>query len=457
LLVLTAASAVVTFIVQRQSGAVSATGLAFLGPRLGNAMISYWRYIGMTLWPRDLAVIYPVGRTVNLIAAVIAVAALVLVTVAVFRLSRRHHYLAIGWLWYLGTLVPVIGLVQVGMQSHADRYTYIPTIGLLVAGVWGVGDLVARSRAGRIAVLGACVIALGALAFATTHQVTLWKNTRTLFGHTLAVTRDNPGAHSCYGTALAEAGDLQAAMWHYREALRIQPENPLARNNLGTALARLGRYPEAVAEFRASLRMRSTPHTHHNLGLALFKLGRVDEAIAEYEAALRFDSDDYPTVVESGAALAAVGRLDEAEVRLRHAVELQPRDVNVRLRLAGVLARKRRVADALKEFDRVLRQSPDHPVALNDAAWLRATSPDPRSRDGELAVRLARHALDLNPHPNAQNYGTLAAACAEAGRFPDAVNAGERAVELAKAAGDPQQAGSYAQQLARYRVGKPLH
>jgi len=343
------------------------------------------------------------------------------------------------------------------MQSHADRYTYIPTIGLLVTLVWGLGDLVARSRAGRVVAASICAIVLVALAVTTSRQVARWKNTRTLFGYTLAVTRDNPVAQSCFGTALAETGEMELAIQHYREALRIQPQYPLARSNLGTALARLGRYEEALVHYRASLAMQSTAPAHHNLGLTLTKLGRMDEAIAEYEAALRLDPDDFPSVVESGATLAATGRLKEAEARLRHAVDLQPLDITVRLRLAGVLARERRVGDALVEFDHVLGLSPNDPVALNDAAWLRATSLDARHRDGALAVRLAEHARALSQRPTAQVYGTLAAAYAEAGRFPDAVRAGERAVELAKAAGQPQQISNCEQQLARYRAGKPLH
>jgi tetratricopeptide (TPR) repeat protein len=374
LFVLAAVSAVVTFIVQRKGGAVAPLELIPLGRRLANALISCWRYVGQTLWPRDLTVFYPYDQAISIVAIALAAAGLVAVTVAVLGLARKRPYLAVGWLWYLGMLIPVIGLVQVGGQAHADRYTYLPVIGLLVAVVWGYSDLVAGSRPARIAAGIAATIMLAGLALATTYQVALWKNTGTLFTHALAITRDNlvgsRMAHKHLGMALLQSGELRLAI----------------------------------------------PHLEESLGLA-----------AGYE-----DS-------------------------LRHALESNPDDLETCRLLAATLAREDRVEDAVQAYGEILRRNPDDLDALNNVAWMRATHAEARHRDGAEAVRLAERARNLSPQPLGVLYSTLAAAYAEAGRFPEAVRACERAIELAQAAREGEEAKRYAGQLARYRSGRPFH
>jgi tetratricopeptide (TPR) repeat protein len=457
LFVLAAASALVTYGVQKKTGAVAPVDLGDLGTRACNALVSCWRYVGKTLWPVNLAVIYPIGHRPDAALTAAAAAGLLAVTLAALWQVPRRPYLAVGWLWYLGMLIPVIGLIQVGVQAYADRYTYIPVMGLVVAMVWGAGDLVAGRRSTRIPAAVAAGLALVALATATSRQVALWKDTRTLFAHTLAVTRDNGIAQSCFGTALAQSGQPRLALPHFQEALRLMPGYAVSRNNLGSVLTLLGRYEEAAAQFRASLRMQETAMIHANLGEALGKLGRSDEALAEYEAALRLDPDDRRALLESGAALAARGRLAESETRLRRLLELQPADDAVRKHLAGILARENRVDDALGQYREILRRSPADWVALEDAAWIRATHPDPGHRDGAEAVRLAERARDGGRTPPVVMYRTLAAAYAEAGRFPEAVRAGERAVALARSARDSSSVAGCEQQLARYRAGQPFH
>jgi hypothetical protein len=374
LLALAAASAVVTFIVQRKGGAVAPLELIPLGRRLANALISYWRYVGQTLWPRDLTIFYPYDRTVSIAAAALAVAGLVAVTVVVLSLARKRPYLAVGWLWYVGMLIPVIGLVQVGGQAHADRYTYLPVIGLLVAMVWGFSDLVASSRPARIAAGIAATIMLAGLALATTHQVALWQDTRTLFTHALAVTRDNlvgaRMAHQHLGKALLQSGELRLAI----------------------------------------------PHLEESLGLA-------------------------PGYEDS----------------LRRVLDSNPDDLETRRLLAATLAREDRVEDGIREYGEILRRSPDDLDALNNVAWIRATHEQASHRNGAEAVRLAERACKQSPQPVAVLYSTLAAAYAEAGRFPEAVRACERAIELAQAAHEGEETRRYAGQLARYRSGRPFH
>ena len=457
LFALAAASAVITFVVQRQAGAMASVETISLGRRLANALVAYWQYVGMTLWPVRLAPIYPLPPHSSLILPLAAAAGLVLATLVVVGQMRKRPYLAVGWLWYLGMLVPVIGLVQVGAQSHADRYTYLPAIGLVIALVWGVGEAVARSRAGRAAATGACVLVLAVLSVATSRQVARWRDTVTLFSHTLAVTRDNPVAHDQLAGALVRQGDPQAAIPHLREALRLWPRYGDARNRLGVALARLGRYEEAAEQFALALRRGEHPETHYNLGRTHAMRGGFEDAIREYEAALRLDGEHYPSLVHLGEALNSRGRFPEAEAALRHALRRRPDDDQARRWLAFALGGQERIEEAVGEYEEILGHSPDDLDALNNIAWVRATHPAAAHRDGAEAVRLAERARDRSPEPRAVLYGTLAAAYAEAGRFPDAVRAGERALELARGAGDGQQAAACARQLTRYRAGRPFH
>jgi tetratricopeptide (TPR) repeat protein len=457
LLALAAASAVVTFFVQRAGGAVVTVEKLSSAYRLANALLSYWRYLGKLLWPHDLAVLYPFPQSTSWIAVAAAAAGLAAVTALVLLRGRRRPYLAVGWLWYLGMLVPVIGLVQVGIQSHADRYTYLPTIGLLVALVWGVGDLLGASRPGRIAAAAASLLLLAALAAATARQVTAWRDTRTLFAHAVAVTGDNPAALERLGETLLAEGEVGPAIERFQEALRLAPGFVDAHNNLGSALGMTGRHEEAAVHFRAALRGMKSAGIHHNLAYTLAQLGRVEEAIGECQAALRLDPDRRPTLILLAQTLVSGGRFPQAEAALRRALELGPADGEARRLLAVTLVQQGRVEEAMREYEEILRRSPDDLDALNNVAWIRATHAEAAHRDGPEAVRLAERARDRSPTPQAVLFSTLAAAYAEAGRFADAVRAGERAVALARSAGDGQQAAAYAQQLSRYRAGEPFH
>ena len=457
LFALSLASAVITFLVQRGGGAVVSAGLITPVRRISNALIAYCRYVEKTFWPHVLAVLYPYRLDFDPVMVAAAAAALAAVTALFLWQGRRRPYLAVGWLWYVGMLVPVIGLVQVGSQSYADRYTYLPTIGLLVALVWFVGERVAGSRPGRAVAGGVSVLALAGLSVATVRQVPVWKDTVTLFGHALAVTGVNPVAQEKLGEALLEQGRLPQAISHLEEALRIIPTYADAHNNLGSILGMQGHNEEALEHFRAAVLGLNTAQVHHNLGFTLAKMGRVDEAIPEYEAALRLDPDRYLTLVLLSKVLGSRGRFAEAEPHLQHALELDPRDVETRRLLAVTVLQEGRIVDGLAAYREILRQRPDDLDALNNVAWILATCADPRLRDGAESVRLAERARDKSPEPRGVLFSTLAAAYAEAGRFPEAVQACGRAIELARNAGEAQEAAAYARQLERYRAGRPFH
>ncbi len=456
LFALAAASAIVTFVVQRSSGALVPIEYVPFGNRVANSLLSYWRYIGQTIWPADLAVFYPFPRAPRTALAALAGVGLVLVTWAALR-QRRRPYLAAGWLWYAGMLVPVIGLVQVGGQAHADRYMYLPSVGLLIAVVWGAAKVVARRRAARAALAVAAILVCGLLSIATARQVARWRDTRTLFTHTLAVTRDNAVAHLNLGDVLLREGKVDDAIPHFAESLRLAPRLPETYNKLGAALGAQGHYEDAIDLFRQALQLVDTAELRHNLGFALGRLSHSDEAIREFETALRLDPNHVLSLVHLGEALRSNGRLDESVRLLRWAVDLAPADAEARRALAVTLVLADRVEEAIDEYETILRADPADLDALVNVAWIRATHADAAHRNADAAVEMAERARARSPEPVAVIEATLAAAYAEAGRYPEAVAAGERAVALARESGDAEAAARYAEQLAHYRSGRPFH
>ena len=449
-------ASVATFLVQRAAGAVMTSTTLSFGPRVANALAAYGHYLRLTVAPVDLAVYYPLSTTPPIEMALVSAIGLAAITAWAWSGRERRPAVLVGWAWFLGTLVPVIGLVQVGAQAYADRYTYIPSLGLGVAIVWLVGDAVAKSRAARTAVVAVGIGLLVACGVATARQTARWKDTRTLFTHALEVTPPNAVSLQNLGNALLMDGELDAAITHLEAALLAVPDFPDAENNLGTALGNQGRYEEAIRHFRKALRTENTAELHQNLGWALAQAGRGDEAIPEYEAAIRLDPNFAAPRAKLGAALCARGRFDEAAEQLTRAIELDPSDVETHRSLAITRTLQGRVEDGIASYRRVLQLAPNDLDALNNVAWIRATHAEAAHRDGAEAVRLAEKARDLPHDPNHVLFSTLAAAYAEVGRFEDAQRAGERAVELARAAKDEDAARRFEAQLEHYRAKRPF-
>jgi Flp pilus assembly protein TadD len=321
LLLIAAIASVVTFWAQLSTGAVQTMTRIPLGPRVANALVSYWRYVGHTLWPRGLAVHYPFLPVTSPLPGTLAAIGLVIATVLALRQSRQRPWLTVGWLWYVGMLVPVIGLIQVGVQSSADRYTYLPGIGLVIAIVWGLAEL-ATSVAARRALVAIALVVLALLGAATVRNVARWRDARELFRHAIAVTRDNAVAEQGLGNALIEAGDPAAAIPHLETAYRLHPDLPDLEANLGSALGSTGRYEEAIVHLRSAVKRKGDAGDHHNLAAALAGAGRLDEAIGEYRRALALDPDRRRTLAGLASVLAATGRGEEAMSLLRRAIEL---------------------------------------------------------------------------------------------------------------------------------------
>ncbi len=375
LFALVAAVTVVTYRMQAMAGAVADGEFFTLGRRVANALINYWRYPLLIAWPARLSPFHPHAAAVNTGAALAAAAALVVVTAFALKAAPRRPWLALGWLWYVGTLVPAVGFVQTGGHAWADRFTYIPCLGLLVAVVWSGHELVvARGRLAQRALVALAAVAVVALAVGSARQVRYWQDTVT-FGERI---------------------------------LEISGDNPLAQR---------------VA--------------HRWMGRWLYEQGRVKEAVPH---------------MEIGAGLAP-----GTELGLRRAFEARPGDVEAQRQLAAALTRENRVEEGIALYRGILAANAEDLDALNNIAWVRSTHEDAKHRDGAEAAKLARRALELCPDAPPVLYSTLAAALAESGQFPAAVEAARKAVAMARAAGHADEATAYERQLRLYRAKRPFH
>ncbi len=422
LLALSVVSSLLTMLAHKGIGMEqSVLGLSLL-LRVENALVSYARYIGKTIWPADLCILYPHPGVWAWWKIAGAGLLLVLITVLAWRRRRDYPYLTVGWFWFLGTLVPAIGIVQVGIQAMADRFAYVPVIGLLVMMVWGAADFFARRKHGARAAALAAGTVLAACLVVTSLQLRYWKNSITLFQHTVQVTTRNYPANNNLALALLLAGRPGEALDYAREAARLMPQRAEA---------------------------------HLLLGWACQGVNKPEEAIASYTESIRLNPEQPGALKSLGTLLAGQGKFTEAAGQYRKALKYSPEDAPLHLELAQVLLRSRAAAEAVTHYREALRLKPDWPEALNNLAWLLATDPSAEIRDGAEAVRLAERACDLTRRQQAVFVGTLAAAYAEAGRFADAVKAGQEAHGLAVAAGNQELAKANEKLLALYRAAKP--
>jgi tetratricopeptide (TPR) repeat protein len=406
------AGAAVTFAAQRGSGAVQPLAGFPLGLRVEDALVSCFLYIEKTLWPTGLAVFYPYPRAVPIWEA--AGAALVLAGVSIWtaREFGRRPYLAVGWCWFLVTLLPVIGLVQVGAQARADRYMYVPMVGLSVMAAWGVRDALRawpRLRVPAGVLAGAALLACGAAAWA---QTGYWENSGTLFRRALEVTEGNYLAEHNLGVYLLDQPDsLADAIAHLQQAVRLNPDSVRAHSDLGNALSRVpSRLEEAIGEYRAALRIDpDSPIPHNNLGNTLAAAGRLAEAVAEYQTALRL-KPDYPEARANLAAALAAGP-DSAE---RH------------YNLGVSLSQEGRAAEAVAEFQAALRLKPDYADAENNLGVTLGQMP---GRSGEAMAHF-QAALRLRPDYADAHYNLGIALANTPGGMPEALKHFEAALKL---------------------------
>ena len=360
-------ASVVTYMVQRETGSVRAIPLA---TRMENALISYAGYIGQTFWPTRLAVFYPYPKSIPAWQAVMAGAFILGVSAFAIYASRTRPYVTTGWFWYLGTLVPVIGLVQVGMQSHADRYTYIPMVGLSIILAWGAADVVnqwvAKWPRTAPAIAAAALVSCAVCMAVAWSNAAYWRNSETLYQHAIDVTRDNWVAEYNLGHYLMNTpGRTSDAIPHFEAALRIEPDDADSNNNLGACLLDKGRAADAIRYFEKVLRVKpDSADAHFNLALALSKTpGREGEAISQYEAALRVNPGHAQAHQSLALLLLKRGRTEDAVSHLEAAVRVNPdyaSEYNLGVVLLTVPGRQ---PDAIVHLEAAQRIRPDPEVA----------------------------------------------------------------------------------------------
>jgi len=367
LVILSVAASALALWAEEKMGAITSLDHLPFRDRIGNAPVSYATYVVKTFWPRGLAVYYPYPQSLPLWKVAAAALMLVLVTAGTVRLIRKHPYLIVGWGWFLGTLVPVIGLVQVGSHAMADRYTYIPLIGLFIMIAWGFQEVLNRHRYGTPALAVSAGAVLAVLAALTWSQVGHWKNSATLFDLAVKVTSNSDLGHYNLGLALQREGRIEEASVHYGEALRIRPDYPEAHANLGVILAKQGHLDLATAHFTEALRI-DPDHAegHNNMGLALSLQGRLDEAILHYVRALEGKPFFAEAHFNLAVALAGSGRRGAASAHFRRTLQIRPESPDAHNGLGVVLARQGRMREAAAHFKEALRIEPQHTEALKN-------------------------------------------------------------------------------------------
>ncbi len=425
--------------------------------RIANALVSYVSYGAKMIWPCKLAVYYPYPTAVSLSSVLMALVLLSLISVLVLRAAKAKPYLAVGWFWYLGTLVPVIGLYQAGLwPAMADRWAYVPLIGLFVMIAWAVGDLATEWRYRKLVTAVAVIVVLSAAGICTRIQVTHWRNNLALFGHALRVTENNAAMHSNYGWALFREGRSDEAVSHLTRSLQINPHVFVARKNLCKVLLAQGNLAQAKACFRALLPVAGgSPAAYYDLGMDFAENKQYPEAIECFTKLLTIDPQNLAARSKLGIMFLASGKPADAITQFNEVLRSVPDtpDVHISLGLAYSMLRNwERVAAHWAE---AVRLKPDAVDILNNLAWLLATTDDDRVRNPTKAVEYARRACELSGYEPPELLDTLAAAYAAAGRFRDAVERAEQALELARTMKKEELIQQVQKRLELYRAGRP--
>jgi tetratricopeptide (TPR) repeat protein len=490
LFALSAASCAATVLTQRHATASMEELPLVL--RIENALVSYVVYIRQTLWPTRLAAFYPHAEdALPLWQIALAAALLLLITANIIAFRKQRPYLVTGWFWYLVMLIPVIGLMQVGSQAHADRYTYLPQIGLLLMVSWTVVDFfVSQFRSPKL-LMPVAGLVIAALACAAWRQASYWRNGELLWERALAATSKNfiaydslgdfllnhgqlddaihefersidarpsyANAHDNLGVALTAKGELDSAIIHLQEAIQLRPNQAKAYFDLANAHFQHGEMKEAIRQNQLAL--SHEPHyadAHFNLATAFAQDGNSDSALVEYQKAI----DDNPDYAEAhyalGNTLLEKGRIDEALSHYQQAARIKPNYAEVENNIALALLHKGQPADAIAHWRKSVEIKPDFIEALNNLAWMLATFPDDKLRSGTESLALAKQAMQLSSGQDPSIFRTLAAACAETGRYADAIDIAQRGLHLAIENENSALADILERDLASYRANTPI-
>jgi tetratricopeptide (TPR) repeat protein len=435
LLAMSAALSAITIIAQKGGEAVISLDIITLDTRIANVFSSYIKYIGKLVWPSDMAVFYPssypaIPKTTTAVYMLL----FILISAISIYTGRRRKYMAVGWLWFVGTLVPMIGLVQSGFQAMANRYMYLSMLGLLIIIALAGKELIAKhSRLKTIvAIMG--VISLSCLLVLTRMQVRHWQNSLTLFEYALKTTKNNPVIETYYGCALFyEAGRLDEAEKHLSNAVRISPTFAKAIRNLGRVYIEEGKTNEAISCFTNLLRQNeNSAETHYDLALSLGMQKKYDEAIKHLARTLEIEPNYPDAHNKMGIALLATGKPDDSIRYFDKALRINKDKSEVYGNLGTAYMRLGKYGPGIYNFNKAVEQKPDSIVNLNRQAWALATVEDTSLRDANKAIEAAGRACELTGNNNAEYLDTLAVTYAAAGRFEDAKTTAEKALHIAK-------------------------
>ena len=391
--------------------------------RIANALVSYVSYIKKTIWPHNLAIYYPYPHALPLWQVAGAVLLLLCISFLVLRTVKSKPYLVVGWLWYIGTLVPVIGLVQAGLwPATADRFAYVPLIGLFIVIAWGAPDLVDRWRSRKIVLVTLATTLISILTVTTCFQLRYWQNGVTLFTHTLNVTPNNSLINKELGNAWEDQGNFEKAMYYYDKAIQITPNFAEPHNNLGRLFAIQKDYKDAIYHYNEALRIKPTfTEAHNNLATALLYQGNEKEAIYHYYEALRSN----------------------------------PNYAGAYYNLAKIFEHNGKTEKAIILYRKALGCNPEMIQALYNLSWINATHKNEKYRNGAKAIELAEKLSKITQYNQPLAMDALAAAYAETGKFDSAVLTAEKGLELAKQQGPKELALGLKKRLELYQAKRP--
>jgi tetratricopeptide (TPR) repeat protein len=355
-------SSVITFLTQKAGGIIFDTKTIPLTNRVGNAFSSYARYIGKLFWPQNLAVFYPFD--VNSFAfwqVAMCVLLLLVISIFVIRFGRNQKYLPVGWFWFVGTLVPVIGIVKFTGPSYADRFTYIPYIGLFIIIAWGLSELLSKWPYRKIALGITAAMVLTAMGICTYRQVSYWNNSFTLFSHAIEVTQNNYIAHNDLGVAYLSLGRYQDALESCKQAIRIEPDYADAHNNLGNVYLSLGRWQYAIEAYKQAIKIKPDyADAHNNLGNAYLSLGRYQDALEAYKQAIKIEPYYADAHNNLGNAYLSLGRYQDAVEAYKQAIKIKPDFAEAHNDLGVAYLSLGRYQDAIEAYKQAIRIKPDY-------------------------------------------------------------------------------------------------
>ena len=463
--ILSAVSSVITFVVQKNTGAVSKIEALPLIMRTANAAISYGKYIGKMFWPANLAAFYPYQEDKLQTWQVFAVAVLlIIITICVVRLAARHRYLPVGWFWFMGTLVPVIGIVQAGSQALADRYTYVPLIGLFIVVAWGLPELFKNWRYQKIVLTLLALVTLLALSVCTWLQTGYWNNTMSLFEHALRVTNGNYMAHNQLGNAYFAADEIDHAISAYNKAIEINPKDPWSYYNRGNIYISKGQYDLAIFDYNKAIEINPSDsdsyrergaayyskgeidhaisdynkaieinpkfaEAYHCRGNAYYRANVIDPALADYNKAIELDQDNAEAYYNRGTVyLQAIGQFDLAIDDYNKAIEINPTYVDAYSNRGIAYYSKREYDRAISDYNKAIEINPRYADAYNNRGNAYAHG----KKQFDVAISDYNKALEIKPEL-VEAYWGKARACEIAGRKTEAIEAYKAFIQYAPA------------------------